>query len=67
MDEGKSAMQRRDEILFWRRTDVTGLERSALSVVPDGLLAESSVISIEDGSFRLDHRWSSRPIGGSSR
>ena len=45
------------EILFWRRTDVTGLERLVLSISADTVLAESTVICVEDGGFRLDHRW----------
>jgi hypothetical protein len=49
------------EILFWRRLDVTGLERLALSVGADAVLAESVVICLEDGGFRLDHRWRLTP------
>jgi hypothetical protein len=49
-------MRDKPEILFWRRTDVTGLERMALSVSPDAVNAESTVICVEDGGFRLDHR-----------
>jgi hypothetical protein len=45
------------EILFWRRTDTTGLERLTLSISADAVLAESTVICVEDGGFRLDHRW----------
>jgi uncharacterized protein len=45
------------EILFWRRTDVVGLERLSLSVGTDVVTAESTVICTEDGGFRLDHRW----------
>src|SRR5688500_20408098 len=48
-------------ILFWRRTDVAGLERMALSVTADAVLAESTVICVEDGGFRLDHRWRLTP------
>lgn len=44
-------------ILFWRRTDVTGLERLILTISADTILAESTVICVEDGGFRLDHRW----------
>jgi hypothetical protein len=44
-------------VLFWRRTDVEGLERLELSVGPDGIMATSTVIGLEDGGFRLDHRW----------
>lgn len=45
------------EILFWRRADVIGLERLILSISADTVLAESTVICVEDGGFRLDHRW----------
>jgi len=44
-------------ILFWRRTDVQGLERLELVIEPDGVRAASTVICLEDGGFRLDHRW----------
>ncbi|HYE38360.1 MAG TPA: putative glycolipid-binding domain-containing protein [Ramlibacter sp.] len=45
------------KILFWRRTDVEGLERLALTVTPQGVTAESTVLCLEDGGFRIDHRW----------
>jgi hypothetical protein len=45
------------EVFFWRRTDVEGLERLELTVAPDGILATSTVLCLEDGGFRLDHRW----------
>ena len=44
-------------ILFWRRTDLHGLERMALDVKPDRITAVSTVISVEGGGLRLDHRW----------
>lgn len=44
-------------ILFWRRTDVEGLERLELTVTPEGVIAESTVLCVEDGGFRIDHRW----------
>lgn len=44
-------------VLFWRRTDVEGLERLELSIEPDGVTATSSVICVEAGGFRLDHHW----------
>lgn len=44
-------------ILFWRRTDVEGLERLELLVEPDGVTATSALICAEDGGFRLDHSW----------
>jgi uncharacterized protein len=54
-------MPTKPEILFWRRTDVAGLERMVLSVTADAVVAESSVICVEDGGFRLDHRWRLTP------
>src|SRR4051794_37074764 len=54
-------MQDDPEILFWRRTDVTGLERLKLSISADAVVAESTVICVEDGGFRLDHKWRLTP------
>jgi hypothetical protein len=48
-------------ILFWRRTDVPGLERLALTVSGVGVVAESTVVCLEDGGFRLDHGWRLTP------
>jgi hypothetical protein len=44
-------------VLFWRRTDVEGLERLELTIAPDGVTANSTVICLEAGGFRVDHRW----------
>ena len=44
-------------VLFWRRTDVEGLERLELTIHPDGIIAVSTVICLEAGGFRLEHRW----------
>jgi hypothetical protein len=44
-------------ILFWRRTDVEGFERLELSIEPDAVTATSTVLCLEAGGFRLDHRW----------
>ena len=44
-------------ILFWRRLDVEGLERLELQVTPDGVAAIGSLICLEDGGLRADHRW----------
>ncbi|HUG24195.1 putative glycolipid-binding domain-containing protein [Piscinibacter sp.] len=44
-------------VLFWRRTDVEGLERLELVVEPDGVTATSTVLCLEADGFRLDHRW----------
>ena len=49
------------EVLYWERADVTGLERLELNVSADTVLAESTVICLEDGGFRLDHRWRLTP------
>lgn len=46
-----------EEVLFWRRTDVAGLERLTLGVGAGGVWVASTVICLEDGGFRLDHRW----------
>jgi uncharacterized protein len=51
-----SAM-RETEVIFWRRTDTCGLERLTLTVSIASIRAESTVICVEDGGFRLDHRW----------
>ena len=44
-------------ILFWRRTDVEGIERLELSIENHAVIASSTVICAESGGFRLDHRW----------
>ena len=44
-------------VLFWRRTDIEGLERLELTVTTDAVTAHATVICLEDGGFRLDHRW----------
>ena len=44
-------------ILFWRRTDVEGLERLELAIEPDRIMASATVICLEAGGFRLEHRW----------
>ena len=51
----------RAAILFWRRTDVAGLERLQLVIEPDGVTATSTVVCLEDGGFRLDHHWRLAP------
>jgi hypothetical protein len=54
-------MRSEPEFLFWRRTDVTGLERLALGISAEAVLAQATVICVEDGGFRLDHRWRLTP------
>ena len=44
-------------VVFWRRTDVDGLERLELSVGPDGIEAFGTVLCTEGGGLRLEHRW----------
>lgn len=48
-------------VLFWRRTDLDGLERLELEVGPDAVIATATVICVEGGGFRLDHRWQLGP------
>ena len=43
--------------LFWRRTDVHGLERLVLTHGTHGVEADSTVLCLEDGGFRLEHHW----------
>ncbi|MFD2025538.1 putative glycolipid-binding domain-containing protein [Promicromonospora aerolata] len=45
-------------VLYWRRTDVVGLERLELTRGPQGVTASGTVVCLEDGGFRLDHTWS---------
>ena len=44
-------------VLFWRRTDLAGLERLELVLAPDRVTAHSTVLCLEAGGFRLDHTW----------
>ena len=48
-------------VLFWRRTDLAGLERLELVVEPDGITARATVLCLEAGGFRLEHRWRLTP------
>lgn len=48
-------------VLFWRRTDLDGLERLELSVGSDGVDVKSAVLSLEDGGLRIEHRWQLDP------
>lgn len=54
-------MRSKPEILFWQRTDLAGLERLTLSLATDAISADSTVICVEDGGFRLEHRWRLTP------
>jgi hypothetical protein len=51
----------RPTLIAWRRLDVVGLELLALSAVAERVRAESTVICLEDGGFRLDHVWELTP------
>ena len=44
-------------VLFWRRTDIEGLERLELAVEADQVMATATTICLEAGGFRLDHHW----------
>jgi hypothetical protein len=44
-------------VLFWRRTDIEGLERLELAIEAGQITAMASTICLEDGGFRIDHRW----------
>jgi uncharacterized protein len=48
-------------VIFWRRIDIEGLERLELAVESDRIIAASSVICLEAGGFRLQHRWQLDP------
>jgi uncharacterized protein len=48
-------------IFFWRRTDIEGFERLELVVEPQGVSATSTVLCLEAGGFRIDHRWQLDP------
>lgn len=44
-------------VLFWRRTDVEGLERLELAIEADHVAATATTICLEAGGFRIEHRW----------
>jgi uncharacterized protein len=44
-------------VVFWRRTDIDGLERLELTDGASGVRAVSTVMCIEHGGFRLDYAW----------
>lgn len=44
-------------VLFWRRTDVPGLERLELLPGGDGITATSRVVCADEGGYCIDHRW----------
>jgi uncharacterized protein len=51
------SQERTSETVFWRRTDIAGLERLTLTETDDGFQAASTVLSVEGGGFRIDHQW----------
>ena len=52
-------------VLFWRRLDVEGLERLELSVEPDGIVATSTALCLENGGFSASIiSGASTPSGG---
>jgi hypothetical protein len=44
-------------VLYWRRTDIEGLERLELTISGEAIAANGTVICLEAGGFRLEHRW----------
>jgi len=50
-------IERESQVIFWQRQDMPGMERLTLTVSDDALIAVSTVICVENGGFRLDHRW----------
>ena len=49
------------QILFWRRLDVAGLERLTLTIAENRMVADATTIGVEDGGFRVKHRWELTP------
>lgn len=46
-----------ESVLFWRRTDVEGLERLELVIEPQRVMAKSNLLCLQAGGFRLEHTW----------
>jgi hypothetical protein len=44
-------------VIFWRRIDSHGLERLEISRKPEGVTAVSTVLSVNEGGFRMDYCW----------
>jgi uncharacterized protein len=57
MDKSDNRSGRSAAFICWRRTDIVGLELLELKIGAERVRAESSVICMEDGGFRLDHSW----------
>lgn len=48
-------------VVYWRRADLTGLERLELEVEADAVTAHGSLINLEAGGLRIEHRWRLTP------
>lgn len=48
-------------VVFWRRTDIAGLERLELSRSEEGIIARGTLLSLEDGGLQVAHRWRLTP------
>ncbi|MBX3529251.1 MAG: putative glycolipid-binding domain-containing protein [Rhizobiaceae bacterium] len=48
-------------VLFWRRIDVEGFERLEIETGPDAVSVAGTVLCVDAGGFRLDHRWTLSP------
>lgn len=48
-------------VLFWRRIDVEGFERLEIEAGPDRVEVAGTVLCVDAGGFRLDHRWTLSP------
>lgn len=54
-------------IVFWRRTDMHGLERAHIDHSGDAIRALSTVLSEEAGGLRCDYDWRIDPDGSTRR
>ena len=44
-------------VFFWRRTDVAGLERLAVTPSEGRVMVEGTVLLLEEGGCRIEHSW----------
>ncbi|HLW27412.1 MAG TPA: putative glycolipid-binding domain-containing protein [Kiloniellales bacterium] len=51
----------RIDVVYWRRTDVIGLERLVLEASAEAVVANSTVICVEDAGLQIDYRWHLTP------
>lgn len=56
-------MKTSSRILFWQCLDTAGLERLELTVGDDRIEVKATTIGVEDGGFRVDHRFDLRRPG----